>query len=73
MESGDSMKLKRYNVIDMDYAEIQASLMDGELTIDAAYKKLCNLRKKENKLAKDDMIVIEESPQNEIDDNPRLG
>lgn len=60
MESGDAMKLKDVMLAGKEYDELKQKLLDGDLTIDGAYKKLANARKKENKLAKDDSMVIEE-------------
>ena len=60
MESGDAMKLKDVMLAGKEYEELKQKLLDGDLTIDGAYKKLANARKKENKLAKDDKMVIEE-------------
>lgn len=56
---GDAMKLKDIMLADYEYAEIKADFLDNLLTIDAAYKKLTNLRKKENRLAKEDNIVLD--------------
>lgn len=68
MESGEAMKLKDVMLCSVDYAELKQKLLDGELTIDGAYKKLATARKKENKLAKDDSMIIEEKP-NGVDIN----
>jgi len=70
MNSGEAMKLKDIMLADMDYAEIQKSLVDGDLAIEGAYKKLCTARKKEDKLAKDDALSIEET---EVEGKQRLG
>ncbi len=59
MDAGDSMKLKDVMLADSDFIEIKQKLLEGELTIDGAYKKLCSERKKQNKLAKEDNVVIE--------------
>lgn len=62
MNAGDAMKLKDIMLASkLDFAEIQASLMEGALTIDGAYKKLCNERKKLDKLAMEDSMSIEEN------------
>lgn len=61
MHSGDAMKLKDVMLSDMEYDEIKNDLLDGKLNIDGAYRKLCNARKKENRLAKEDSIVIEDT------------
>lgn len=60
MNSGDAMKLKDIMLAGDEYSELRDKLLMGDLTIDAAYKKLANARKKENKLAKEDTMVIEE-------------
>lgn len=59
MHAGDAMKLKDIMLSDMDYDEIKQAFLEDEMNIDAAYKKLCNARKKENRLAKEDDMVIE--------------
>lgn len=59
MNSGDAMKMKDVMLADEDYSEIKDKLITGELTIDGAYKKLCNERRKENRLQKEDKTVIE--------------
>jgi hypothetical protein len=69
MHAGDAMKLKDVMLSDIEYSEIRADLTMAILTIDGAYKKLCAARKKENRLAKEDALVLEggESPSS-IDD-----
>ncbi len=59
MHSGDAMKLKDIMLADMDYDEIKQAFLDEGMTIDAAYKKLCAARKKENRLAKEDSMILE--------------
>lgn len=59
MESGDAMKLKDVMLSDADYADAKEGLLSGKYTIEAAYKKLCNMRKKENKLEKEDGMSID--------------
>lgn len=59
MGAGDAMKLKDIMLCDYDYIEIKEALLTGELTIDGAYKKLTNARKKENRLAKEDGMIID--------------
>lgn len=54
MQPGDAMKLKDVMMASSEYAEIQAKLVDDEYTIDQAYKKLCNERKKEDRLIKEE-------------------
>ncbi len=70
MAAGEAMKLKDVMLADMDYKELQDGLISGALTIDGAYKKLCTARKKENKLAKEDSMSIEEVGSGEL---KRLG
>ena len=59
MNSGDAMKMKDIMLADEDYYEIKDKLITGELTIDGAYKKLNNERRKENRLQKEDKTVVE--------------
>lgn len=55
MASGEAMKLKDIMTCTDFFAEdIKQKLLSGALTIDAAYKKLANERKKEDKLSKED-------------------
>lgn len=74
MQSGDAMKLKDVMLSDMEYSEIRNDLMDGITTIDSAYRKLCNERRKENRLAKEDATVLEGSGSDpeDMDDNQHL-
>lgn len=58
MNAGDAMKLKDVMLSDASYEEIRQDLLASNLTIDAAYKKLCNARKKEDKLAKEDQMAL---------------
>lgn len=62
MQSGDAMKLKDVMLADDDYSDIKHELMVGILTIESAYKKLTAARKKENRLQKEDGIVLEGAP-----------
>lgn len=66
MQQGDAMKLKDVMMSGVEYQEIKDALMAGELTIEAAYKKLCNQRKKENKLAKEDAMQINSDSNSNI-------
>lgn len=59
MQPGDAMKMKDVMLSDIEYSEIREQLMDGLLTIEGAYKKLTNERRKENRLAKEDALVLE--------------
>lgn len=58
MASGEAMKLKDVMLCEAEYAEVQEKLLDGSWSIEQAYKKLCNLRKKENKLEKEDNMAV---------------
>lgn len=59
LQPGDAMKMKDVMLSDIEYAPIRQDLMDGLLTIEGAYKKLTNERRKENRLAKEDALVLE--------------
>lgn len=59
LDAGQAMKLKDVMLCELDYVEIRDKLLDGELDIESAYKKLCNERKKENRLQRDDNTAIE--------------
>lgn len=72
MNQGDSMKLKDVMLASMEYSEIKDALMAGELTIEAAYKKLCAQRKKENRLAKEDEMQIGDGGNTDVSDDQRL-
>lgn len=72
MNAGESMKLKDIMLSGMDFAEIQGALLNGELTIEGAYKKLCNERKKIDKLAMEDKMSIEDTGS-ELGEERRLG
>lgn len=75
LNSGDAMKLKDVMLSDIEYSDIREDLMQGMTTIDGAYRKLCNERKKENRLAKEDHLVIEStggSGEDDISDEQQL-
>lgn len=75
MQSGDAMKLKDIMLSDIEYSEIRQDLMDDITTIDQAYKKLTAERRKENKLAKEDSLVLEGgvgSDPDEVSDEQHL-
>lgn len=73
MMQGDAMKLKDVMLAGPEYSEIKDALIAGELTIEAAYKKLCNQRKKENRLAKEDeMQLSNEGTATDVSDDQRL-
>ena len=58
MEPGDAMKLKDVMLADNSYSEFKDGLLMGKYTIEQAYKKLCNERKKEDKLSKEDGLSV---------------
>lgn len=59
MNAGDAMKLKDVMLADNDYDDYKDDLLNGKYTIEQAYKKLCNARKKEDKLEKEDKISVD--------------
>lgn len=59
LQPGDAMKLEDVMLSDAEYAEIREDFIEDLLTIEGAYKKLSNERKKENRLAKDDRMIID--------------
>lgn len=58
LNSGEAMKIQDVMMADSDYEEIKQAFLSDELTPETAYKKLCNQRKKEDRLARDDRTVI---------------
>lgn len=61
LRPGEAMKLKDVMMADSEYGDIKADLLDNLLTIEGAYKKLTNARKKENRLEKEDATVLDSS------------
>ena len=60
MDSGDAMKLK--DVMTSGYSEeVVSPLIEGEKTLEQAYKQLCKLRKEEDKLAIEDSIGVSDT------------
>ena len=60
MDSGDAMKLK--DVMTSGYTdEVVSPLVEGEKTLEQAYKQLCKLRKEEDKLAIEDSIGVSDT------------
>ena len=59
MNAGDAMKLKDVMLSDSDYDDFKDDLLNGKYTIEQAYKKLCNARKKEDKLEKEDRLSVD--------------
>lgn len=60
MEAGDAMKLKDVMLADNSYSEYREGLLFGKYSIEQAYKKLCNQRKKEDKLEKEDNMSLDQ-------------
>lgn len=58
MNSGDAMKLKDVMLAE-GYDEFRDGLLIGKYNIEQAYKKLCNERKKEDKLEKEDNLSLD--------------
>lgn len=58
LQAGEALKLKDIMLCENEYAEIREKMLEGGYNIEQAYKKLCNLRKKENRLEKDDNTAI---------------
>ena len=65
LEAGQAMKLKDVMLCESDYYEIRDKLIMGEIDIESAYKKLCNERKKENRLQREDNTAIENTVSDE--------
>ena len=59
MEPGDAMKLKDVMLADACYDDFRDGLLNGKYSIEQAYKKLCNERKKEEKLEKEDRMSLD--------------
>lgn len=61
MQSGDAMKLKDIMLAegDDDVAELKEKFMNDEISIESAYKKLNSIRKKENRLERDEEREID--------------
>lgn len=80
MDPGEAMKLKDVMLADNSYSEFRDGLLMGKYTIEQAYKKLCNERKKEDKLSKEDNLSVgsegfvekvggsDGGPEGEVDD-----
>lgn len=68
MQAGDAMKLKDIMLADLDYTDIKTDLIDGLTSIEQAYKKLCAERRKENRLMKEDAMVLEGNTVTGVDD-----
>ena len=58
LQSGEALKLKDVMLCEQDYLEVREKLLEGKFSIEQAYKKLCNLRKQENQLEKEDSTAI---------------
>lgn len=59
MNAGDAMKLKDVMLADHSYDDFRDGLLIGKYSIEQAYKKLCNERKKEDKLEKEDKMSVD--------------
>jgi len=59
MEPGDAMKLKDVMLSDHSYDDFKDGLLIGKYSIEQAYKKLCNERKKEDKLEREDKMSVD--------------
>jgi 5-methylcytosine-specific restriction protein A len=66
MGTGQAMKLKEVMRCEADYSDIREKLVADEIDIETAYKKLCNERKKENRLLKDDNTAVENTVSKEL-------
>lgn len=66
MGSGQAMKLKEVMRCEEDYCEIREKLVADELDIESAYKKLCNERKKENRLARENATIVENTVSSDM-------
>lgn len=68
LKPGDAMKLQDIMTADIvDFWEYRESFLDDTLSIEMVYKKLTNIRKKENLLAKDDRTIITSNEEDEKD------
>ena len=73
LQAGQAMKLKDIMLCEEDYAEVKDRLIEGKTDIDGAYRKLCNLRKKEQRLDKEDkMAAVDSGTDNEVDVSKKL-
>ena len=65
MPSGDAMKMRDVMLAegDSEVQEVKEKLLSDEMTIDAAYKKLNSLRKKENRLERDENRELALEPE----------
>lgn len=59
MKPGDAMKLKDVMLAEDTFEECREGLLMGKYDIDKAYKKLSNMRKKEDKLEKEDALSVD--------------
>lgn len=70
MEAGDAMRLKDVMLAegDEEVAEVKEKFLSGELTIDAAYKKIAKIRKTENRLERDEERELDLRTADEVDE-----
>ena len=54
LHAGQAMKLKDVMLCSDDYADIREKLLENKIDLEAAYRKLNNARKKEQRLAQED-------------------
>lgn len=59
MNAGDAMKLKDVMLAEDTFEECRDGLVVGKYDIDKAYKRLTNMRKKEDKLEKEDTLSVD--------------
>ena len=58
MPVGSAIKLKEVMTCEVDYCEIREKLVADEYDIETAYKKLCNARKAENRLNRENNTSV---------------
>lgn len=71
LESGQAMKFKDVMSCSDVYIEVRTKMLEGTLTIDAAYKKLCNMRKKANRLEEEDNKAVENNIDGTTEKKPK--
>lgn len=73
LQAGQAMKLKDIMLCEEEYTEIKEKLIEGKTDIEGAYRKLCNLRKKEQRLDKEDkMTAVDTGADTEVDVTKKL-
>lgn len=71
LKAGQAMKFKDIMLCEDEYADIREKLLSGSTDIDAAYRKLNNARKKEQRLEQEDAEAAVETGKD--DNNDTLG